>query len=136
MITASPTGHQPERLVPRATSSSAGPHVRHSLADDRTRRDLRATAFDASHEQALHRPWPLVVSNEIVQVEGTLRVWSEPFVALRLPKLFNLRTDPFERADITSNTYNDWLLHHGSIINAAVPIVSEFLGTFKEFPPR
>ncbi len=104
MITASPTGHQPERLVPRATSSSAGPHVRHPLADDRTRRDLRATAFDASHEQALHRPWPLVVSNEIVQVEGTLRVWSEPFVALRLPKLFNLRTDPFERADITSNT--------------------------------
>jgi arylsulfatase A-like enzyme len=78
--------------------------------------------------------WKVVFMEQ--RAEGTLRVWSEPFVALRLPKLFNLRTDPFERADITSNTYNDWLLHHGSIISAAVPIVSEFLQTFKEFPPR
>jgi arylsulfatase len=70
------------------------------------------------------------------RAEGTLRVWSEPFVALRLPKLFNLRTDPFERADITSNTYNDWLLHHGSIMQAATELVGDFLKTFKEFPPR
>ena len=38
-------------------------------------------------------------------IEGTLRIWSEPFVTLRAPKIFNLRIDPFERADITSNTY-------------------------------
>ena len=43
---------------------------------------------------------------------GTLRIWAEPFVPLRVPKLFNLRTDPYERADITSNTYYDWFLDH------------------------
>ena len=39
-------------------------------------------------------------------------VWAEPFTDLRIPKIFNLRTDPYERADITSNTYYDWLLDH------------------------
>jgi arylsulfatase len=70
------------------------------------------------------------------RAEGTLRVWSEPFVALRLPKLFNLRTDPFERADITSNTYYEWTLENGYLLLAASQIVAEFLETFAEFPPR
>ena len=67
---------------------------------------------------------------------GTLAVWSEPFVPLRLPKLYNLRTDPFERADITSNTYYDWFLSRLYMIGAAGAIVEEFLTTFKEYPPR
>lgn len=67
---------------------------------------------------------------------GTLRVWSEPFVKLRLPKLFNLRRDPFERADITSNTYYDWLLDHAFVVVPAQAYVGEFLKTFKDFPPR
>jgi len=67
---------------------------------------------------------------------GTLRIWAEPFVTLRLPKLYNLRTDPYERADITSNTYYDWFLHHDYIIFAAQAIATEFAKTFKEFPPR
>jgi arylsulfatase len=67
---------------------------------------------------------------------GTLRVWSEPLVPLRLPKLFNLRTDPYERADITSNTYYQWLLENGYLVMAASQIVGEFLKTFKDFPPR
>ncbi len=67
---------------------------------------------------------------------GTLAVWSEPFVALRLPKLFNLRTDPLERADTTSNTYYDWLLSKLYLLGPAAGIVEEFLKTFKEFPPR
>ena len=67
---------------------------------------------------------------------GTLRIWAEPFVALRVPKLFNLRTDPFERADITSNTYYDWLLDNDYIILAAHRLITEFLETFEEFPPR
>jgi arylsulfatase len=70
------------------------------------------------------------------RVAGTLQVWAEPFVPLRLPKLFNLRTDPFERADITSNTYWDWLLTSGIIVLAASAVVGQFLETFKEFPPR
>jgi arylsulfatase len=67
---------------------------------------------------------------------GTMRVWAEPFVPLRLPKVYNLRTDPFERADITSNTYYDWLIDHGAIVFASQAIVTQFLATFKDFPPR
>ena len=78
--------------------------------------------------------WKIVFMEQ--RVEGTLRLWAEPFVTLRLPKLFNLRTDPFERADITSNTYYDWLVDHIPQILAAQAIVVPFLETFKEFPPR
>jgi arylsulfatase len=67
---------------------------------------------------------------------GTLEIWAEPFTPLRVPKLFNLRTDPFERADITSNTYWDWYMSKGYTIMAAQALVTPFLATFKEFPPR
>ena len=77
--------------------------------------------------------WKVVFMEQ--RAQGTLRIWAEPFTALRLPKLFNLRTDPFERADITSNTYYDWLLDHVYIVFAAQGIVTEFIETFKEFPP-
>ncbi len=77
--------------------------------------------------------WKVVFMEQ--RVQGTLRIWAEPFTALRLPKLFNLRTDPFERADITSNTYYDWLLDHAFILFAAQGLVTEFIETFKEFPP-
>jgi arylsulfatase len=63
-------------------------------------------------------------------------VWAEPFTPLRLPKIFNLRTDPYERADITSNTYWDWVIYHGYIVFAAQAITSQFAATFKDFPPR
>jgi arylsulfatase len=67
---------------------------------------------------------------------GTLRIWAEPMVTLRVPKIFNLRTDPYERADITSNTYYDWLLDHAFILVPAQALVAQFLETFAEFPPR
>jgi arylsulfatase len=67
---------------------------------------------------------------------GTLEIWAEPFTPLRIPKLFNLRTDPFERADTTSNTYWDWYISKGYMIMAAQGLVGSFLATFKEFPPR
>jgi hypothetical protein len=57
-------------------------------------------------------------------------------VALRLPKLFNLRTDPFERADVTSKTYWDWLMDSGILALTASALVGQFLQTFKDFPPR
>ena len=50
--------------------------------------------------------------------------------------MFNLRTDPFERADVTSNTYWDWLIDHAFLLVPSQKIVGEFLGTFKDFPPR
>ena len=67
---------------------------------------------------------------------GTLRIWSEPFTGLRVPKIFNLRTDPYERADITSNTYYDWLLDHAFLLVPAQDYVGQFLVTFREFPQR
>jgi arylsulfatase len=59
----------------------------------------------------------------------------EPFTVLRMPKLFDLRADPFERADITSNTYYDWMLSNPSMVPAGVAIVAKYLETYKEFPP-
>ena len=50
---------------------------------------------------------------------GTLQVWAEPFTKLRLPKIFNLRTDPYEFADVTSNTYYDWFIYHDYILYGA-----------------
>ena len=78
--------------------------------------------------------WKVVFMEQ--RAQGTLQIWAEPFVTLRVPKLFNLRTDPFERADITSNTYYDWLFESDYIILAATSLVAEFLQTFQEFPPR
>jgi len=67
---------------------------------------------------------------------GTLRLWAEPFTTLRVPKIFNLRTDPFERADITSVTYYDWFVNHVFLLVPAQGFVGEFLQTFREYPQR
>jgi arylsulfatase len=77
--------------------------------------------------------WKLVFEEQ--RAPGTLRVWAEPFTKLRLPKLFDLRADPYERADITSNTYYDWLLAQGYVIVAAQTVVGQFLASFKDYPP-
>jgi arylsulfatase len=78
--------------------------------------------------------WKVVFMEQ--RVQGTLQIWAEPFVPLRAPKLFNLRTDPFERADVTSNTYWDWEIDRVYLVLAAAGLVTQFLETFKVFPPR
>jgi arylsulfatase len=70
------------------------------------------------------------------RVEATLQAWAEPFIPLRVPLIFNLRRDPYERSQITSNTYYDWLLDHVFFLVPAQEYVAEFLATFEEFPPR
>ncbi|MGV2828009.1 arylsulfatase [Myxosarcina sp. GI1(2024)] len=67
---------------------------------------------------------------------GTLDLWTEPFVATRIPWIYNLRTDPYERASITSNTYWDWTIDHVFLLVPAQEYVGDFLATFKEYPPR
>jgi arylsulfatase len=57
-------------------------------------------------------------------------------VELRVPKIFNLRRDPFERADESSNTYYDWLLDHAFLLVPAQTYVAENLQSLREFPPR
>ncbi len=77
--------------------------------------------------------WKVVFEEQ--RAAGTMRIWSEPFTKLRLPKLFDLRADPYERADITSNTYYDWLISQPYLIFVAQTEVAKFLATFKEYPP-
>ena len=77
--------------------------------------------------------WKVVFMEQ--RMAGTLAVWSEPFTPLRVPKLYDLHADPFEHADITSNTYYEWLLEQGYLMFAASTVTAEFLETFKEFPP-
>ncbi len=87
--------------------------------------DLTAVRFDN---------WKLVFLEQ--RAPGTLQVWAEPFVQLRVPKMFNLRTDPYERADITSNTYYDWLLDHAWLCVPMQAFVSQMMQSLAEFPPR
>jgi arylsulfatase A-like enzyme len=78
--------------------------------------------------------WKFVFKEQ--RCPGTCQIWAEPFVELRVPKIFNLLTDPYERADITSNTYWDWMFDHIFMLVPAQAFVGEFLKTFVEYPPR
>jgi arylsulfatase len=78
--------------------------------------------------------WKVVFMQQ--RMPGTLALWGEPFVATRIPYLYNLRTDPYERADITSNTYWDWYIDRVFLLIPAQAIVAEFLQTFAEYRPR
>ena len=82
---------------------------------------------------ARYENWKIVFEEQ--RATGTMRIWAEPFTKLRLPKFFELRSDPYERADITSNTYYDWQLENAGILYGMLAGVGEFLQTFKEFPP-
>ena len=81
-----------------------------------------------------YKDWKFVFMEQ--RAPGTLLVWANPYTPLRLPMLFNLRQDPYEFASITSNTYYDWLLDHAFMMVPVQGVVAEFLGTFKEYPPR
>ena len=62
-------------------------------------------------------------------------VWAEPFVALRMPKIFNLRMDPFEEADHSSMDYNHWTIDRAFLFVPAQQYIAKYISTFKEFPP-
>ncbi len=87
--------------------------------------DLTALRYD---------DWKLVFMEQ--KAQGTMRVWMEPFVPLRLPLIEHLRRDPYERAPTTSNTYYDWLLDRAFLLVPAQAYVGQFLATFKDYPPR
>jgi arylsulfatase A-like enzyme len=78
--------------------------------------------------------WKVVFLEQ--RAPGTLRIWAEPFTPLRLPKLFDLHADPYERADITSNTYYDWFISQPYLIFAAQAATEKFLETLRAYPPR
>jgi arylsulfatase len=77
--------------------------------------------------------WKLVFAEQLAK---SWDVWSQPFVKLRLPKIFNLRSDPFERADTDANGYNNWWIEHLFLLVPAQRHVAEQLATFADYPPR
>jgi arylsulfatase len=89
---------------------------------------------DAQLVALRYENWKVVFCEQ--KVEGTFEIWAAPFVCRRVPKLFNLRLDPYERADITSNTYFDWELRRVYLLVPAQAFVAQFVETFKDFPPR
>jgi arylsulfatase A-like enzyme len=79
-----------------------------------------------------YNQWKIVFAE---QREEGLNVWREPFVPLRFPKLFNLRSDPFETADHEGMDYERWNVEHVFLLVPAQQYVGRFLTTFREFPP-
>jgi hypothetical protein len=77
--------------------------------------------------------WKAVFQEQ--RAPGNLNIWQNPFTPLRLPKVFNLRMDPYERADITSDQYNDWLVKNAYLTAIATMKASAFLETFIDYPP-
>ena len=79
--------------------------------------------------------WKIVFMEQ--RAPGTMLIWAEAVHdTCGVPKIFNLRTDPYERADITSNTYYDWLMDHAFLLVPAQDYVGQFLMTFKDYPQR
>jgi arylsulfatase len=111
-------------ILPHLTgeSEASGRHEIFYFSDDG---DLTALRYD---------DWKLIFMEQ--RATGTLLVWQEPFVPLRLPLIENLRRDPYERATITSNTYYDWLLDRAYLLVPAQTYVGRFLATFRDYPPR
>jgi arylsulfatase A-like enzyme len=88
---------------------------------------------DGSLVALRYNEWKIVFAEQ--RAHG-MDVWQDPFVPLRLPKLFNLRTDPFETADHEGMDYGRWRIEHVFLLLPAQQYVAQFLSTFKEFPPR
>ncbi len=103
-------------------------------ADTGPRREIFYFSDDGDLTALRYNAWKLVFLEQ--RVAQTLQAWQEPFVELRLPYIFNLRRDPYERAQITSNTYYDWMLDRAYLLVPAQDYVAQFLATFKEYPPR
>jgi arylsulfatase len=103
-------------------------------AQESPRKEIFYFSDDGDLTALRYSDWKMIFMEQ--KAQGTFRVWMEPFVPLRVPLMFNLRRDPYERAEITSNTYYDWLLDHAFLLVPAQAYVGRFLATFKEFPPR
>jgi len=78
--------------------------------------------------------WKLVFCEQ--RAPGNMTIWANPFTCLRVPKLYNLRMDPYERADITSDQYYDWLIKNAYLTAEGTMRAAAFLETFVAYPPR
>lgn len=109
-------------------------HLKDPQGTPSPRKEIFYFSDDGDLTALRYNDWKAIFMEQ--RVEATLQAWAEPFVPLRVPLLFNLRRDPYERAQITSNTYYDWLLDRAYMFVPAQSYVANFLGTFKDYPPR
>jgi arylsulfatase len=103
-------------------------------AEEGPRREIFYFSDDGDLTALRYNDWKIIFMEQ--RVEGTLQAWAEPFIPLRVPLIFNLRRDPYERSQLTSNTYYDWMIDRVYLLVPAQAYVGQFLETFKEFPPR
>ncbi|PHS12092.1 MAG: arylsulfatase [Blastopirellula sp.] len=101
--------------------------------DESPRKEFFYWTDDGNLANLRYGRWKLVFMEQ--RAHG-FDVWQEPFVTLRLPKLFCLRTDPFERADHEAIGYGKWRFERIYLLVPAQAYVSKHLATYKEFPPR
>ena len=147
-------------MLPTLLSAAGAPGVKEKLLDGHTVGDMtynvhvngfdllpwlsgeaekgpRETMFYFSDDGDLlairHNDWKAVLMEQRAR---QLQCWIEPFVPLRAPKIFNLRRDPFERADENSNTYWDWYLDHAFLIYGMQGLVADQIEAFVKYPPR
>ncbi len=109
-------------------------HLKDPQATPSPRNEIFYFSDDGDLTALRYADWKLIFMEQ--RVEGTLQAWAEPFVPLRLPLFFNLRRDPYERSQKTSNTYYDWMIDRAYLLVPAQAYVGKFLATFKDFPPR
>ena len=109
-------------------------HLRSPQQVASPRKEIFYFSDDGDLTALRYEDWKLIFMEQ--KTQGTFRVWMEPFVPLRVPLIFNLRRDPYERAEQTSNTYYDWLLDRAFLLVPAQAYVGNFLKTFQEYPPR
>ncbi len=102
--------------------------------DESPRREIFYFSDDGDLTALRYGDWKLIFMEQ--RIEATLEAWANPFTPLRVPLLFNLRRDPFERATLTSNTYYDWLIDRVFLFVPAQQYVAQFISTFAEYPPR
>ncbi|WP_380058720.1 arylsulfatase [Falsihalocynthiibacter sp. SS001] len=108
----------------------------HILGEEETgpRKEIFYFSDDGDLTALRYGDWKLLFLEQ--KAYTTLRAWMEPWTELRIPLIFNLRRDPYERAYRTSNTYYDWMFDRAYMLVPAQAYVANFLETFKEFPPR
>jgi arylsulfatase len=117
--TRSPGRHNQLDYITGAADTSPRQHFFY-VSDDG---DLTALRYDN---------WKIVFLEQ--RAVGPLAIWLDPYVELRAPKIYNLRTDPYERADITSNTYFDWMIDRIWLLVPAQAYVAQMLQTLKGVP--
>ncbi|MEJ2534251.1 MAG: sulfatase-like hydrolase/transferase, partial [Gammaproteobacteria bacterium] len=103
-------------------------------SDESPRNEIFYFSDDGDLMSLRYRDWKIVFLEQ--EKYTTFRAWIEPLTPLRTPMIFNLRRDPFERSQLTSNTYYDWMLDRAFMLVPAQAYVAQFLETFQEFPPR